>query len=194
MADWDDVRRALRRPAKSLDAPGVAQSAVSVLLLPERRLWLIRRADRPGDPWSGHLAFPGGRAQPSDPDLFAAARRETFEELGLDLAPAEHLGRLDDLRTRPVRSLMVRPHVFVWDHVPTVQPNHEVAGVLQVDFDHLLEGRGRGRMLWPGPVGIALPCVELPEGRLWGLTLQMIDDLLDRVDGRGTGLARPALG
>lgn len=192
MADeWVDVRRALERPPLDLAGEaGLARSAVAALLSPGRRLWLIKRAEREGDPWSGHLGFPGGREHPADPDLLAVAMRETLEELGVDLRGAELLGRLDDLRTRPIRTMMVRAHVFRLDEEPTFDPNHEVAGVLPVSFDALLAGVGRGRMRWPGPLGVPLPCVELDGGRLWGLTLQMIDDLLDRIDGRGTGLAR----
>lgn len=194
MDEWHDVRRALDRPPADVDEPGLARSAVAALLTPGRRLWLIRRAERPGDPWAGHLGFPGGREHPSDRTLLDVAVRETLEELGVDLGRAELLGRLDDLRARPLRGLMVRPFVFRLDGAPDVRLNHEVAEVLPVPFDHLLAGVGRGRMTWPEPVGVPLPCVHLDGGRLWGLTLQMVDDLLDRIDGRGKGLARPAAG
>lgn len=185
-----DVRRALARPPVTVDAPGLVRSSVAAILSPGRRLWFIQRAQRPGDPWSGHVGFPGGREHPEDPDLLAVAVRETREELGVDLREAELLGALDDLRTRPVRSMMVRPWVFRVHAEPVFQPNYEVAGVLSVSLDRLLAGEGRGRMYWPGPVGVPLPCVDLEGQRLWGLTLQMVDDLLDRLDGRGRGLAR----
>ena len=43
----------------------------------------IRRSEQPGDPWSGHMAFPGGRQAPTDRELLDTARRETLEEIGL---------------------------------------------------------------------------------------------------------------
>ena len=65
---------------------------------PEPEVLLIRRAEKVGDPWSGHMAFPGGRADPRDPDLRATAVRETREEVGLDLEnDAELIGILDDI-------------------------------------------------------------------------------------------------
>lgn len=186
-----DVRRALARPAHDLTGVGVRRSAVAAILSPGRRLWFILRAERAGDPWSGHVGFPGGREHPEDPTLLDVALRETDEELGVDLSKATLLGRLDDVRTRPVRSLMVRPFVFALDHEPVVRPNHEVAGVVSVGLDELLEGHGRGRMRWPARVGLSLPRVDFAGVRLWGLTLVMVDDLLDRLDGRGKGLERP---
>ena len=45
----------------------------------------IKRASQVGDRWAGHVAFPGGKKEPSDVDDQAAAARETREEVGLDL-------------------------------------------------------------------------------------------------------------
>ncbi|NNL85157.1 MAG: NUDIX domain-containing protein, partial [Myxococcales bacterium] len=45
----------------------------------------IERARHPDDPWSGHMALPGGRLDPVDASLRAAAERETREEVGVEL-------------------------------------------------------------------------------------------------------------
>lgn len=188
--DLSDVRQALARPPKDLHDQAPKHSAVAMLLTPGRRVWLIERSKRVGDPWSGHLGFPGGRAHDDDGDLLHTAVRETCEELGFTLNHRHLLGRLDDLRTRPVRALMVRPFVFALDHVPDWRPNHEVADVLDIGLDELLAGVGRSTMRWPRGIGVTLPKVEVQGRVLWGLTLQMIDDLLHRLDGGGTGLQR----
>ena len=49
----------------------------------EYRLLYIKRARRSGDPWSGHVSFPGGRGEPGDANVFATAGRELLEETGL---------------------------------------------------------------------------------------------------------------
>jgi hypothetical protein len=88
--------------------------------------------------------------------------------------------------------MVIRPFVFAVDALrPALTPNREVAGVLWRPLDALLAGEGRATMLhrrqdqsW------TLPCVDFDGVRLWGLTLMVIDGLLDRIDGRGVGLAR----
>jgi 8-oxo-dGTP pyrophosphatase MutT (NUDIX family) len=83
---------------------------------------LIERARREGDPWSGHMAFPGGRVEISDESVQRAAERETFEEVGIDLAGAELLGRLDDLEGRDSgRTLPLVISAFVY-HVHEPAP------------------------------------------------------------------------
>src|ERR1017187_10973735 len=63
------------------------EAAVAIVLArsPEESILLIRRAERQGDPWSGHWSFPGGRRDPQDPDLLHTALRELDEECGIRL-------------------------------------------------------------------------------------------------------------
>lgn len=191
----DDVQEALRRPPRVVDDAALRRAAVVALLTPGPTLWFMRRAESRRDPWSGHLSFPGGREDPADGgDLWAAACRETAEEVGVDLRTGRRLGALDDRTTRPHQRLMVRPFVVAFDAVPHWTLNHEVQSMHAVSLDTLLAGRGRGRMRWPTrAVGVSLPRVDFDGVRLWGLTLQMVDDLLDRLDGQGQGLARPVV-
>jgi 8-oxo-dGTP pyrophosphatase MutT (NUDIX family) len=93
MSDFELIRRQLDErlaPPHSLqiEAERIRQAAVTLLLREERglaELLIIKRSERDGDPWSGHLALPGGRAEPQDADLLITAARETFEEVGIDL-------------------------------------------------------------------------------------------------------------
>lgn len=85
----------------------------------------IRRAVHEADRWSGDIAFPGGRVDSAAEEPRAAAERETLEEVGIDLASAEYLGRLDDLGGSS-ESLVVSAFVYGLTAAPGLRLNHEV--------------------------------------------------------------------
>lgn len=186
----DRLERALAQDAGRVLplSPGTARAAVAAVLDPGERLLFIKRSDRAGDPWSGHMAFPGGRVDPGDASPRAAAERETLEEVGLPLAQAGRLvGALDELAS-PVRAgptrLVVSPFVYTLSQVPELRPNHEVASVHWIALERLALGDGRGgfELAWQGQRWW-MPHVELDGVRIWGLTLRMLDDLLGRTGG-----------
>src|SRR5437868_15537785 len=116
------IKRALAAHApRRIVAEGMMKQAAVAAILRERRdgdpeILLIRRAEHPQDPWSGHMAFPGGRVDPDDPSAFEAAKRETREELALDLALfATQIGELSHLMSiahgKPL-PMVILPFVF----------------------------------------------------------------------------------
>jgi 8-oxo-dGTP pyrophosphatase MutT (NUDIX family) len=130
---------------------GTRQAAVAVILRERVRddtlatdLLFIRRAEKPGDPWSGHMAFPGGHKEASDASLLAAAIRETREEIGLDLDGAgRHIGTLDHQRAQPrgrPLNMLIAPFVFRVQGEPSFRPNHEVAEVVWTPLDPIARG------------------------------------------------------
>src|SRR6266511_1878023 len=90
MGDFQTIRRQLGQRLATprhipIERDRVPQAAVSLILSEARgsaQALIIKRAERPGDHWSGHLALPGGRAQDEDADLIATAARETYGEVG----------------------------------------------------------------------------------------------------------------
>ena len=93
-------------------------------------LLFIKRSEYPGDPWSGQIAFPGGREESSDPTLADTAIRETREETGLDLVrDGTVVGTLDDLRPQTVRlpAVIVRPYVVLLNRFEPLLLSDEVA-------------------------------------------------------------------
>lgn len=166
----------------------VARAAVAAVLDAGGHLLFIRRSECEGDPWSGHMAFPGGRVDPVDSSLRAAAERETAEEVGLDLSGRGRLlGALDEVgspvRTGPAR-LVISPFVYALDARVELCPNHEVASVHWLSLDRLAAGEGRGsfELSWQGERW-EMPRVDIDGVRIWGLTLYMLDDMLARIGG-----------
>lgn len=142
----------------------------------------IRRAENPRDPWSGHMAFPGGREEPTDADLLETAVRETREEVALDLGQsAQLIGRLDELPAvaRGRRTgLTIAPFVFELTRDQELTPNYEVAELVWTPLEPLF----RGVLLTTFPYEIGGQRLELPAhdvgGRMvWGLTHRMLDSL-----------------
>lgn len=146
---------------------------------------LIRRAERRGDPWSGHMAFPGGRRDATDSNLHATAVRETREEVGIDLdADGALLGRLPDLEAiaRARRTgLVITPFVFALARdVPLAFDAEEVAGAFWVPLSPLARGEGAGTVTWQGEGGaLDLPCWRVQGQVVWGLTYRMIQSLFE---------------
>jgi 8-oxo-dGTP pyrophosphatase MutT (NUDIX family) len=185
------LRRVLEhRPAARVPRrPGTREAAVALVLRPheELELLLIKRAERESDPWSGHVALPGGRREPADEDLIATAFRETAEETGV----AAHkggglLGGLDEVHPRNPRlpSIVVAPFVVGVPPGTTAHPDpREVDAALWVPLSALRD---------PGAVSEIL--IELEEGRraypslryreyvIWGLTHRIVTQFLQVID------------
>jgi 8-oxo-dGTP pyrophosphatase MutT (NUDIX family) len=196
---FNSLREQLKSRLHGADEPvtgdkSARQAAVALILrqnLGASELLIIKRAIRAGDHWSGNLALPGGRWQAEDPDLLYTARRETKEEVGVDLSSGEVLGRLDILKPRNplVPPIDVTPFVFVAPapfHIagPNAESlslalNHEVAAAFWVSIDHLktqglsdvfelvLEGEQRSFAAYPSE-----------HGPIWGMTERMLTDFL----------------
>ncbi len=155
----------------------------------ELGVFMIRRSERDGDPWSGQMAFPGGRLEPEDESALAAARRETAEEVGLHLGAGEPcIGRLSELNAVNRRfrgGLVITPFVFRLNRRVNFHPNHEVAEVVWVPLEYLLDTSNRQEMVWErAGIRVRLPCYLYEDRRIWGLSLQMLDELLDVVVGK----------
>jgi 8-oxo-dGTP pyrophosphatase MutT (NUDIX family) len=174
------------------------RAAVAVVARPGEsgdELLFIRRAEHPQDPWSGHMAFPGGMVDPGDVDPLAAARRETREELALDLdRDAALLGRLSDVRPLSLRaSLAITPFVFalrssgadggVGGGPQLVLDDREVQEALWIPWSFFADRGNRSTFFWArNGVPVPTPCYRFSDERVvWGLTLRMVDELLELV-------------
>jgi len=177
--------------AEDSNLPGeIRYAAVVAILRPGSspggfELFFIRRSESERDPWSGHMAFPGGRVDASDADEHAAAIREVLEEVGIDLrVHGRLLGRLSQVASPPMRSrVVVTPFVYVLQRdVPLKLDEREVASGHWFDLNRWLDGEGRGTFLFEfRGEELPLPRVDLDGHRVWGMTLRIVDDLLEQI-------------
>lgn len=197
MTTMNDVRAAVERhsPKRLPREEDLKVAAVAAVVRQgegDVELLFIHRAEDSRDPWSGHMAFPGGRVEPDDRDTLAAAIREVGEEVGLDLeVDGMLLGRLSDVpafgRGRPM-PLVIEPFVFALDGDPVLVANGEVAEIVWVPLGFLLDVSNRETVPWKhGDVAMELPCYRFNGHVIWGLTFGMVDELLKILDGGGDG-------
>jgi len=187
----DHIRRRLadHRPERvqvSADRPD--RAAVAVVLRESQlgaEVLLIERAHREGDPWSGHMAFPGGRLAPGERSTRGAASRETFEEVGVSLVEAEHLGRIDDLVGNPRVNpkMVIAAHAFYLDRAPSfVLDEREVQSAFWFPLVGLLEESRRVEHVIDELPDMRFPGILVGDvGRhvVWGLTYRFLDQLLE---------------
>jgi len=166
--------------------PASARKAAVALCLretPELALLFIRRANAPNDPWSGHMAFPGGRVEPKDGGPLGAAMREAKEEVDVDLSEQQLLGPLspqDATRKGRRTPLVIHPFVFRVPSETRPRPDsREVLETVWIPVSHFLNGAERSTLLyeWNGH-RVRLPCFDYDGRQIWGLTLRMLEELL----------------
>ena len=199
--EWvESLRAALAdrraKPIADTDCERRAAVALIVRAFPggsgEPEALFVRRAEVEGDPWSGHVALPGGRSESSDRDLMDTALRETLEETGLRLGREDCLGRLDDILpwSRRLPAICVTPFVVWLSSAQEVRENHELAGHLWVPLSALSNPAGRITLVRPS--ARKFPAIDYEGDVIWGLTFAILEDFLavlarSRAGGQGAG-------
>ncbi len=150
-------------------------------------LLLMRRAERSGDPWSGHVSFPGGRVDPGDASTRDAALRELQEETGMSAAnDLVAIGRLSDVVTRQHgrnRPMVVTPYVYRTPRALELEPSLEAAKLWWEPIAHFADPERRKPIVWRvAGLPLRLPSVDVSGARLWGLSLMMVNELIRAAD------------
>lgn len=133
---------------------------------------------------AGEISFPGGRRDPGEPDLVSTALREANEELGLDPAAVEIVGALPPTPTIAT-GYAIHPYVGLISPAQDWQPSErEVAEVLEVPLQALLDGYGRRRLIRRG-IPFVTDTYEIGDGLVWGATARILGGLLRRLGETG---------
>jgi 8-oxo-dGTP pyrophosphatase MutT (NUDIX family) len=168
------------------------ETAVAVVLRATDALevLLIRRTEREGDPWSGHVAFPGGRRSAGDIDLTATALRETEEETGIGIGRVGRiLGSLDEVEpgTRRLPPVIVAPFVVAVPVGTLVVPNPaEVLDAEWVPLEALRRQEAMSELrLRRNDVEMTFPAIVHGDYVIWGLTHRILGQFLSLAEEAG---------
>lgn len=179
-------------PGREVEAESGVRRAAILLVLRRRddgqpEVLMIKRADAEGDPWSGHIALPGGRMEPSDVDLSATAIRETREETGVDVARDGRLvGCLDDLmpRSPTLAPLVIRPFVALVRANVRIEASPEVAEAFWVPLSVLVAPAAWGfGTVYVRGVDRRVPVFQHGQHTVWGLTERVLRQFCRHVGG-----------
>ncbi len=169
-----------RTPRRASAGSFETEAAVSLMLRPlESRLEFlaIKRTENERDPWSGHMALPGGRREPRDESLWMTAVRETREEVGVDLMrQGTLLGQLDDVapRSRRIPSIAISPFVAAVGREVEARTSSEVERAVWLPLDVVVEEQHRGRLRLDVVPDRDFPTIEYRGHVIWGLTLSIL--------------------
>ena len=184
-------RLANHNPA-SVDIDVSMRAAVALLLQPrpdDVYVLFIHRAQHPQDPWSGHMAFPGGRHEPEDPDLRVTIQRETHEEVGINLDDhGEYLGRLAEVQAMARGKqigMVVSPFVYRVSQEARLVPDPvEVQDTIWVPLSFMQQDGVEQivqRDLQDGST-IEVPALLYGGKTIWGLTYRMLRGFLELIN------------
>jgi 8-oxo-dGTP pyrophosphatase MutT (NUDIX family) len=171
-----------RHVREAVPVDGTRRAAVAAIV-DERaspRVLLMKRAERVGDPWSGHISLPGGGYQPDDdPDLLATAIRETHEELGIALARDQLVGQLSPLSPRSTGPIPIEVTPFVFRPAIVIEPvcGPEADCAFWLPIELAMSGELDSTYTYPGS-SMTFPSWTYEGHVIWGLTRRILDDLI----------------
>lgn len=179
-------QRLAKREPVVRPCPAEFQESAVLMLLAERpgglHVLLCERSDDPRDVHKGQVSLPGGRRDPEDADILATALREASEEVGLDPARVQILGRLDDYLT--ITRYHVVPFVAAINGFEGLAVNsNEIADIFTFPIDALRDpGRVR-RVPWElhGRTEDVL-FIEHEGHTVWGATARMLFQLTEFIE------------
>jgi 8-oxo-dGTP pyrophosphatase MutT (NUDIX family) len=170
-----DLDRLRRRLEESPDEN--SNAAVAILMRPvddDLEVFLVKRAEVDGDPWSGDMAFPGGKRGSQDKSLLDTAVREVMEETSIDLRGHEPLGYLEPLFSWVRNTFSVQPILYLYEGDSIITLNYELTKYAWTPVKELEKTRSQAVVKgWDSPV------FKVGEDVVWGLTYRMLEELLE---------------
>ncbi|MCW3997612.1 MAG: CoA pyrophosphatase [Candidatus Bathyarchaeota archaeon] len=160
---------------KTSDQQG-ANAAVGLLLKPgqeDYEILFVKRVERSSDPWSGQIAFPGGKHDPEDKTLKDTVIREIFEETGINLQENSFLGVLKATNSKPSRNIRILPFIAILKEGATIKLNeNELDCYFWIPYKKIVNSKGVAEFS-----NRKVPAYILEEEIVWGVTYRILESL-----------------
>jgi 8-oxo-dGTP pyrophosphatase MutT (NUDIX family) len=152
-----------------------AGAAVAIIVKPiknDLEFFLVKRAEVDDDPWSGDMAFPGGKKNEEDITLIDTVIREVLEETSIELSSDKIIGFMEPVYSSVRSDLAVQPIVYRFDEYPEVKLNYELTKFLWVPLSQIKKSKTHTIIKgWEGPV------YRVQGETVWGLTFRMLEKM-----------------
>lgn len=153
-----------------------ADAAVALLLKTadqDLKVLLVKRTESPVDPWSGQMAFPGGKRDAKDQNLKQTVVRETLEETNINLLDrCRFLGIMETLRPTRRPEMKILPFVILLEHEPSIKLNEELERFVWISLKELVQHKGAVKFSF----GEA-PAYIVGNDAIWGLTYRILEKI-----------------
>ena len=134
---------------------------------------LVKRTVVTGDPWSGDMAFPGGKRTQQDKTIYDTVKREVFEETNINLDRGHYLGMMSPEFSTVRPNMAVIPFLFLFDESFVITINEELDSYYWTEFSKLKWRRGRSIVK-----KLDVPVYDIGEERVWGLTYRILNKMI----------------
>ena len=161
------------------------RAAVMALFYPNEQqkttFLLTERASYNGT-HSAQVSFPGGKVDEEDNNLQETALRETNEEIGIEINDIKVIRQLSDTYIPP-SNFLVAPFMGYCENKPSFSPNYEVANLIEVTLEDLLNDRNIvfKTMSTSYMKNIEVPSFKLNNYIVWGATAMMLSEIKDLI-------------
>ena len=167
----------LSKALKSSSLKQIADAAVCLILktpsaLQDPEIFIVKRVESDTDPWSGQIAFPGGKKELTDTNLTQTIIREVLEETSIDLSDKDQiLGTLKITQSIVRPEMKILPFVVYLDHEPDIKLNYELDSFFWIPMHEFYRNRDVVSFDFGN-----FPAFIVRNHTIWGLTYRILED------------------
>ena len=128
---------------------------------------------------SGQMAFPGGKKESSDQDLWETALRETEEEVGVPRQVVQYLTKLTEVYIPP-SNFLVQPYLgWCEEKPPLAKQEEEVEEIIEISVGELFARKSHinTEISTSYANKMEVPAYHVQNQIIWGATAMMLSEI-----------------